>query len=312
MAEQCRADRFDLAGIGARAATAGNPVIPLVADLRTAVPDHAARAVHVGATSQDVIDTSLMLLARRTIPTIDAALAARRRGRGRAGRAAPGRRPTRPHPAAARGADHVRADRGDVAGRPGRGQGRARPRGERAAGRAARRRGGDVGAPRRPRRRGHGAPGRPAGAGRTRAAVGHEPGAGRRAGRRAGPGRRRGRQGGHRRHRPHADRGRRGARAGRTRPRRVVGHAPQAQPGLGHARRVGRPPGGRRGHRGARRPAPGPPAGRRPLARGVGPVAARPPPDRRRRGRAWPTCSRGSTSTPPACAPTSTAPAAWS
>ena len=75
MAEQCRADRFDLAAIGARAATAGNPVIPLVADLRTAVPDHAARAVHVGATSQDVIDTSLMLLARRTIPTIDAALA---------------------------------------------------------------------------------------------------------------------------------------------------------------------------------------------------------------------------------------------
>ena len=75
VAEQCRADRFDLAGIGARAATAGNPVIPLVADLRTAVPDHAARAVHVGATSQDVIDTSLMLLARRTIPTIDAALA---------------------------------------------------------------------------------------------------------------------------------------------------------------------------------------------------------------------------------------------
>ena len=74
VAEHCRADRFDLAGIGIRAATAGNPVIPLVADLRTAVPAHAARAVHIGATSQDVIDTSLMLLARRTIPAIDAAL----------------------------------------------------------------------------------------------------------------------------------------------------------------------------------------------------------------------------------------------
>ena len=74
VAEHCRADRFDLAGIGIRAATAGNPVIPLVADLRTAVPAHAARAVHLGATSQDVIDTSLMLLARRTIPAIDAAL----------------------------------------------------------------------------------------------------------------------------------------------------------------------------------------------------------------------------------------------
>jgi 3-carboxy-cis,cis-muconate cycloisomerase len=75
VAEQCHADRFDVGEIGARAATAGNPVIPLVADLRAAVPDHAARAVHVGATSQDVLDTSLMLLARRTIPTIDAALA---------------------------------------------------------------------------------------------------------------------------------------------------------------------------------------------------------------------------------------------
>ena len=84
VAEQCRADRFDLAGIGARAATAGNPVIPLVADLRTAVPDHAARAVHVGATSQDVIDTSLMLLARRTIPDD------RRRPRARRQRPRPG------------------------------------------------------------------------------------------------------------------------------------------------------------------------------------------------------------------------------
>ena len=74
VAEQCHADRFDVVAIGARAATAGNPVIPLVADLRAAVPDGAAPAVHVGATSQDVIDTSLMLLARRTVPTIDADL----------------------------------------------------------------------------------------------------------------------------------------------------------------------------------------------------------------------------------------------
>jgi 3-carboxy-cis,cis-muconate cycloisomerase len=70
----CRAELFDLEDIGARAASAGNPVIPLVHDLRSAVPHGAAAAVHVGATSQDIIDTSLMLLARRTLPTIDAAL----------------------------------------------------------------------------------------------------------------------------------------------------------------------------------------------------------------------------------------------
>jgi 3-carboxy-cis,cis-muconate cycloisomerase len=74
VASCCRADRFDLADLGRRAATAGTPVIPLVADLRAAVPAGARAAVHVGATSQDVIDTSLMLLASRSLARLDGEL----------------------------------------------------------------------------------------------------------------------------------------------------------------------------------------------------------------------------------------------
>ncbi|MFD4960204.1 lyase family protein [Microbacterium sp. NPDC058389] len=50
----------------AQAARAGgNPVIPLVAVLRQGVPAHVRPWVHRGATSQDILDTALMLTARR-------------------------------------------------------------------------------------------------------------------------------------------------------------------------------------------------------------------------------------------------------
>src|SRR3712207_6019036 len=68
--------RLDLATVVAKAADAGNPVPPLVRALRDAVGPDAARAVHVGATSQDVLDTALVLLARNAIAAIDADLAA--------------------------------------------------------------------------------------------------------------------------------------------------------------------------------------------------------------------------------------------
>jgi len=55
---------FDPAELGALAAAGGNPVIPLVELLREHA-DAPATAVHVGATSQDVMDSALMLLARR-------------------------------------------------------------------------------------------------------------------------------------------------------------------------------------------------------------------------------------------------------
>jgi 3-carboxy-cis,cis-muconate cycloisomerase len=68
--------RLDLATVVAKAADAGNPVPPLVRALQDAVGPDAARAVHVGATSQDVLDTALVLLARRAIAAIDADLTA--------------------------------------------------------------------------------------------------------------------------------------------------------------------------------------------------------------------------------------------
>jgi 3-carboxy-cis,cis-muconate cycloisomerase len=66
--------RLDLASVVAKAADAGNPVPPLVRALQDAVGPEAARAVHVGATSQDILDTALMLLARDAIDAIDADL----------------------------------------------------------------------------------------------------------------------------------------------------------------------------------------------------------------------------------------------
>jgi 3-carboxy-cis,cis-muconate cycloisomerase len=66
---------LDLPAVHRQAADAGNPVPPLVRALQDAVGPHAARAVHVGATSQDVVDTAAMLLARRALVLLDADLA---------------------------------------------------------------------------------------------------------------------------------------------------------------------------------------------------------------------------------------------
>ncbi|MEV8314282.1 3-carboxy-cis,cis-muconate cycloisomerase [Streptomyces sp. NPDC059900] len=69
------ADRFDIRDVALRAQAGGNPVIPLVADLTAAVPADAAPYVHRGATSQDIMDTAMMLVARRTLDLILADLA---------------------------------------------------------------------------------------------------------------------------------------------------------------------------------------------------------------------------------------------
>lgn len=69
----CRADRFDLAALAEAATRSGNLAIPLVkaltADVAKTDPD-AARYVHWGATSQDVIDTATMLGLRAAIDTL--------------------------------------------------------------------------------------------------------------------------------------------------------------------------------------------------------------------------------------------------
>ncbi|MBT2400999.1 3-carboxy-cis,cis-muconate cycloisomerase [Streptomyces sp. ISL-100] len=69
-----RAAHFDVRDLALRARSGGNPVIPLVADLAAAVGPEAAPYVHRGATSQDIVDTAVMLVATRTLPLITADL----------------------------------------------------------------------------------------------------------------------------------------------------------------------------------------------------------------------------------------------
>lgn len=56
--------------LAAEADAHGNVVIPLVRRLRDTVAEADRRWVHLGATSQDIVDTGHMLLARRTIDRI--------------------------------------------------------------------------------------------------------------------------------------------------------------------------------------------------------------------------------------------------
>ena len=66
--EACQAEAFDLAALAEAATRSGNLAIPLVKALTADVAKadaEAARYVHWGATSQDVIDTAAMLDAAR-------------------------------------------------------------------------------------------------------------------------------------------------------------------------------------------------------------------------------------------------------
>ncbi|MFF1832664.1 3-carboxy-cis,cis-muconate cycloisomerase [Streptomyces sp. NPDC058231] len=68
--EAADADRFDVRDLALRARSDGNPVVPLVADLTSAVPEEARPYVHRGATSQDILDTATMLVASRTLVAV--------------------------------------------------------------------------------------------------------------------------------------------------------------------------------------------------------------------------------------------------
>jgi 3-carboxy-cis,cis-muconate cycloisomerase len=70
-----RAANFDVDELGELAALTGNPVPGLARELARRVPPTAVSAVHRGATSQDIVDTAAMLLARRAITVILADLA---------------------------------------------------------------------------------------------------------------------------------------------------------------------------------------------------------------------------------------------
>ena len=76
IAGACQADGFDPDDLGRRALGAGNPVVPLVRDLTERVAGaagpEAARWVHSGATSQDILDTAASLVAFRALgPILD-------------------------------------------------------------------------------------------------------------------------------------------------------------------------------------------------------------------------------------------------
>ncbi|MFW9080271.1 3-carboxy-cis,cis-muconate cycloisomerase [Pseudomonas sp. P2757] len=78
IADACRADLYDFAALGEAIASAGNSAIPLVKALGkqiAAADAEAERYVHLGATSQDVMDSGLVLQLRQALDLIESELA---------------------------------------------------------------------------------------------------------------------------------------------------------------------------------------------------------------------------------------------
>jgi 3-carboxy-cis,cis-muconate cycloisomerase len=65
-----RPQDFALATLARDTGLGGNPVIPLVSALRARVPKAYSRWVHHGSTSQDILDTATMLIAKRSLEMI--------------------------------------------------------------------------------------------------------------------------------------------------------------------------------------------------------------------------------------------------
>ncbi len=76
IAAASHAERYDIGALGRAGVTDGNPVPALVRELTAAVPPACRPWVHHGATSQDILDTALMLLARNAGATTAAAVEA--------------------------------------------------------------------------------------------------------------------------------------------------------------------------------------------------------------------------------------------
>jgi 3-carboxy-cis,cis-muconate cycloisomerase len=79
IAGACRADLYDLPAIVAASSRAGSLAIPLVKKLTETVAaqnTEAAQVVHWGSTSQDVIDTGMVLVTRRALALLDRDLGA--------------------------------------------------------------------------------------------------------------------------------------------------------------------------------------------------------------------------------------------
>lgn len=70
IAAKCKAELFDVGAVAQAAKLAGNPAIPLIKELTRRVAEtdkDAARYMHWGATSQDAIDTGLVLQLRNAL-----------------------------------------------------------------------------------------------------------------------------------------------------------------------------------------------------------------------------------------------------
>src|SRR5206468_3672612 len=70
IAEVARYGHFDVAAIGAKSVGVGNPAAPLVRELTARVGGEAGRVVHLGATSQDIVDTAAMLMSARALAVL--------------------------------------------------------------------------------------------------------------------------------------------------------------------------------------------------------------------------------------------------
>jgi 3-carboxy-cis,cis-muconate cycloisomerase len=64
IADACATADLDIEAIGRQAAASGTPVVPMLEALRARLPADAAAHLHRGATSQDVLDTAMMLVVR--------------------------------------------------------------------------------------------------------------------------------------------------------------------------------------------------------------------------------------------------------
>ena len=67
---RCRAELYDIEQLCRDGRAAGNPAEPLVRAIRAGVSAEAAGFVHFGATSQDIVDSAAMLVARRALGLI--------------------------------------------------------------------------------------------------------------------------------------------------------------------------------------------------------------------------------------------------
>ncbi|WP_345636289.1 3-carboxy-cis,cis-muconate cycloisomerase [Rugosimonospora acidiphila] len=70
IAEATAVLRPDPADLGRRARASGTPVVPLLGDLGRVLPAEAAPYLHLGATSQDVLDTAAVLVTKRCLGQI--------------------------------------------------------------------------------------------------------------------------------------------------------------------------------------------------------------------------------------------------